>query len=79
MRNHLTTCEIKVCGDGQKHEGFFCGKGPCNVVGCACEGGCIEGDAATNFLAYRNNHVVVDSAGPDKLDGYVNDAAQLLC
>lgn len=42
-------CVAKVCGDGRKHPGFFCGKGKCNAFGCYCDNGCIEGDAVENF------------------------------
>lgn len=45
-------CVINVCGDGKKHSGLFCGKGPCNRFGCNCDGGCINGDnVLENFKA----------------------------
>lgn len=41
-----------LCGDGKRHnEGFYCGKGRCNVVGCNCDGGCIEGDTLDSVRA----------------------------
>lgn len=43
-------CVITVCGDGKPVQGSYCGKGPCNIFGCNCDGGCIEGNARTNFL-----------------------------
>lgn len=43
-------CQIPVCGDGLKHDDrYYCGKGACNVFGCNCDGGCIEGNAEKNF------------------------------
>lgn len=42
-------CKVKVCNDGLPNRGFYCGKGDCNIFGCNCDGGCIEGNAAYNF------------------------------
>lgn len=45
-------CFIYLCGDGfTPGEGVFCGKGPCNMFGCDCDYGCVEGDARANFKA----------------------------
>lgn len=45
------TCETRpLCGDGERvTEGFFCGRGRCNMFGCGCEGGCIPGDPLESF------------------------------
>lgn len=40
---------LGVCGDGRRHEGAYCGKGPCNTAGYNCDGGCIEGDPVESF------------------------------
>ena len=32
------------CRDGSSKVGLYCSKGWCNLAGCDCEGGCIEGD-----------------------------------
>jgi hypothetical protein len=50
-----TRCNAKVCGDGRVHDGFYCGKGKCNVFGCNCDGGCIPGDAVNNFRKLDDN------------------------
>ncbi|AAF05220.1 ORF106 [Xestia c-nigrum granulovirus] len=42
-------CKVKVCNDGLPNRGFYCGKGDCNIFGCNCDGGCIQGNAAYNF------------------------------
>lgn len=51
-------CEIDVCGDGEiKPNSRYCGKGHCNFLGCACEGGCIEGEARENFFGKHGSKV----------------------
>lgn len=51
-------CEIKVCRDGQPvFQGIYCGKGICDPFGCNCKGGCIKGDALTNFRAQHVDNV----------------------
>nr|XP_017037236.1 protein Diedel-like [Drosophila kikkawai] len=44
-------CSITVCGDGRALVGTFCGRGPCNIFGCDCQGGCLHGDYGQSFLA----------------------------
>lgn len=42
----------KVCGNGRPiGEGNYCGKGRCNLFGCNCDGGCIEGNPIRSFQA----------------------------
>lgn len=55
-------CSIYLCGDGKPiTDGTYCGKGPCNLFGCNCDGGCIEGDASENFKAiHGHNNVYFD-------------------
>lgn len=43
-------CRAFVCGDGEKPHGSYCARGPCNIFGCNCDGGCIPGDAEESFL-----------------------------
>lgn len=51
-------CKIIVCGDGKRLTGSsFCGKGPCNIIGCDCDEGCIEGNPVENFKAIHNSDV----------------------
>lgn len=47
--DHL--CEVTVCGDGRPLVGSYCGRGPCNIFGCNCDGGCLFGDFAESFMA----------------------------
>lgn len=51
-------CEVTVCGDGTALEGNFCGRGPCNFVGCNCEGGCRHGNYGQSFLARNQGRVI---------------------
>ncbi|KAH8356616.1 hypothetical protein KR200_010293, partial [Drosophila serrata] len=44
-------CSVTVCGDGTAVEGYFCGRGRCNIFGCDCEGGCRHGNYGQTFLA----------------------------
>ncbi|KAH8301310.1 hypothetical protein KR018_000163 [Drosophila ironensis] len=44
-----TTCKVKLCGNGEKVVGTWCGYGRCNPRGCKCKKGCIVGDALANF------------------------------
>lgn len=51
-------CEKNICGDGEAHGKFFCGKGSCNIIGCGCKGGCIEGNPAKSFVEKHGVDVV---------------------
>lgn len=52
------TCEIGLCGDGEPlTRGTYCGKGPCNIFGCNCDGGCRHGDAVKNFKTLNGDKV----------------------
>ncbi|XP_060649754.1 protein Diedel-like [Drosophila nasuta] len=42
-------CTITVCADGRPQVGTFCGRGSCNIFGCACKGGCITGKYLQSF------------------------------
>lgn len=51
-------CILKgLCGDGRPPgEGTYCGKGPCNIFGYNCDGGCIEGNPIESFKkTYEHN------------------------
>lgn len=51
-------CKIKVCGDGKAViKGTFCGKGSCNMFGCNCKGGCIQGDAVESFMKLHQGEI----------------------
>lgn len=47
-------CEMTICNDGRKHDGHYCGKGPCNAFGCNCDGGCWNGDSPYPLDPQRN-------------------------
>ncbi|KAH8284069.1 hypothetical protein KR054_009335 [Drosophila jambulina] len=44
-----TICEVAICADGVARKGTYCGKGPCNIFGCNCDGGCLTGHWSTSF------------------------------
>lgn len=51
-------CEMTICGDGEKlKEGLYCGRGPCNILGCNCDGGCIRGNAVENFKSIHGDAI----------------------
>nr|XP_017008638.2 protein Diedel-like [Drosophila takahashii] len=47
--NDPDNCTILICGDGLHNVGMFCGQGSCNIFGCNCDGGCLEGDFSKTF------------------------------
>ncbi|KAH8315483.1 hypothetical protein KR074_005623, partial [Drosophila pseudoananassae] len=63
-------CEIRICADGTRLVGYYCGKGPCNIFGCDCEGGCRHGDWVDSFVARNRHHgvTVVDSSESNGID-----------
>lgn len=50
-------CRIFICGNGRKSRYAHCGQNVCNIFGCACDGGCIPGDAIQNFKNLHGNKV----------------------
>lgn len=57
-RTNSGKCEITLCGDGELlATGRYCGKGPCNIFGCNCDGGCRHGDAVENFKVLHGDAV----------------------
>lgn len=52
-------CSTWVCGDGKPpiFNGYYCGKGSCNVFGCNCDGGCIKGSAHKSFHKLHGDKV----------------------
>ncbi|XP_063361636.1 uncharacterized protein LOC134650633 [Cydia amplana] len=63
-------CKVRVCNDGKPTTGIYCGKGPCNIFGCNCDGGCIEGDPdypedpVRNFMDYYSVEVDLATEPP---------------
>ncbi|XP_043063317.1 uncharacterized protein LOC108101629 [Drosophila ficusphila] len=51
-------CTITVCGNGEALVGTYCGRGPCNIFGCACKGGCLHGQYGESFLQRNRRHNV---------------------
>lgn len=47
-------CIVRVCNDAVDYRGTYCGKGPCNMFGCNCGGGCFSGDAKDAFKKLHN-------------------------
>nr|WGN96267.1 setae polypeptide [Ochrogaster lunifer] len=56
-------CWIAVCYDGRNHPGSYCGHMSCDIFGCSCGGGCINGegehpqDPYQNFMDRYGNYV----------------------
>ncbi|XP_043476353.1 protein Diedel-like [Leptopilina heterotoma] len=51
-------CEIFVCQNGRPPgEGTYCGNGPCNIFGCNCDNGCVQGHAPSYFQAIYRDEV----------------------
>ncbi|KAH8288710.1 hypothetical protein KR054_008319 [Drosophila jambulina] len=42
-------CEVEICADGVARKGTYCGRGPCNIFGCNCDGGCLTGEWVRSF------------------------------
>ncbi|XP_044251652.1 LOW QUALITY PROTEIN: protein Diedel-like [Drosophila takahashii] len=50
-----STAKITICADGVAQVGTYCGRGSCNIFGCNCDGGCLEGDWTHSFVQrYRD-------------------------
>lgn len=39
--------ETKICLNGLKVDGTYCGRGHCNMFGCDCDGDCLDGSDNT--------------------------------
>ncbi|KAH8275804.1 hypothetical protein KR026_012649 [Drosophila bipectinata] len=52
-RNIKGGCSVTICNNGQALVGKWCGRGSCNIFGCACKGGCLDGSFAIDFV--KNN------------------------
>ena len=57
-----TCCEIKVCDDGDYYGYYYCAHGSCDIFGCNCKGGCIQGDGKSPIENFndKNGHMVTD-------------------
>lgn len=44
------SCQITICANGRARVGSYCGRGSCNIFGCACRNGCLAGDWQKTFL-----------------------------
>ncbi|KAH8417949.1 hypothetical protein KR222_009030 [Zaprionus bogoriensis] len=43
-------CKVNICGDGKARVGTWCGRGSCNIFGCACRNGCLTGNWQQSFI-----------------------------
>ncbi|XP_034126941.1 protein Diedel-like [Drosophila guanche] len=50
------SCTITICADGRAQVGTFCGRGSCNIFGCACKNGCLTGDYLNSFINNNKGH-----------------------
>ncbi|KAH8359785.1 hypothetical protein KR093_008868, partial [Drosophila rubida] len=51
-------CTITICADGRAQVGTFCGRGSCNIFGCACKNGCISGNWKESFLSVNSGRKI---------------------
>lgn len=42
LTGNITYYSIKICQDGEPHDGIYCSTGRCNMVGCNCDGSCFS-------------------------------------
>ncbi|KAH8363270.1 hypothetical protein KR084_007714 [Drosophila pseudotakahashii] len=54
--HYTDNCTILICADGLHNVGMFCGQGSCNIFGCNCDGGCLEGDFSKTFAERFANY-----------------------
>ncbi|XP_017083029.1 protein Diedel-like [Drosophila eugracilis] len=52
-------CRIVICADGFAQVGMYCGQSSCNIFGCNCDGGCLEGDWSQSF-AYKHSYYGIE-------------------
>lgn len=57
--NHEIYCKITICADGKPLVGTYCGRGSCDLFGCACARGCITGKWRQSFLDNHPGHNIV--------------------
>ncbi|KAH8383875.1 hypothetical protein KR009_010954 [Drosophila setifemur] len=51
-------CLVRICGDGRAHYDPYCGKGPCNLLGCQCVGGCKIGHWVRSFKSLNSDYTI---------------------
>lgn len=52
-------CVTSVCGNGSPPGSYFCGIGDCNIFGCNCDFGCIQGDPRESVASKYGKDVFV--------------------
>ncbi|KAH8359784.1 hypothetical protein KR093_008867 [Drosophila rubida] len=52
-------CTITICADGKAQVGTYCGRGSCNIFGCACRNGCITGDWLNSFYSVNKGRRLI--------------------
>lgn len=69
-------CKVRLCGDGKKTVGTYCGAGGCNIFGCNCDGGCIHGDPLDYFLK-ANDMEESDVSGIARIEEFLDYAKRV--
>ncbi|XP_062125222.1 protein Diedel-like [Drosophila sulfurigaster albostrigata] len=57
-RNVNQGCTITICAHGKARRGTYCGYGSCNIIGCGCKDGCIEGQWLQSFYNINRDHSI---------------------
>ena len=52
----MPRCLAELCLDGIHHDGSNCGIGLCNMNGCGCIDGCIQGDSEVALKSFKEKH-----------------------
>ncbi|XP_033167980.1 protein Diedel [Drosophila mauritiana] len=55
-KSNGTGCKITICPNGEALVGSYCGKAACDVFGCQCIRGCLQGSFAKDFLQKNYLH-----------------------
>ncbi|XP_041675270.1 protein Diedel-like [Drosophila eugracilis] len=57
--NNPQRCTVLICADGMAQVGMFCGRSSCNLFGCSCDGGCLEGNWSQSFV-YKHSYYGIE-------------------
>lgn len=71
-KSNGTGCKITICPNGEALVGSYCGKAACDVFGCQCIRGCLQGSFAKDFFE-KELHT------RHRIAGHRKDRAVLLC
>ncbi|XP_017083026.2 protein Diedel [Drosophila eugracilis] len=60
-------CKVPICANGEPLVGTYCGKAACDIFGCQCIKGCLQGSFAQDFL--KKNHLYgIDLLGTEMVE-----------